>query len=74
MVAFYAISGECDEQYNNAEWEYESDSVYVLHRFCVSPKVQNRGIAQKLYRHNGYESRGYADWRKGRFDLMEKKL
>ena len=104
LVAFYAISGECDEQYNNAEWEYESDSAYVLHRFCVSPKVQNRGIgkkvllhieqqikkmgynsvrldtftqnpfAQKLYRHNGYESRGYADWRKGRFDLMEKKL
>ncbi len=31
-------------------------------------------FAQKLYLHNGYESRGYADWRKGRFDLMEKKL
>ena len=31
-------------------------------------------FAQRLYRNNGYESRGYADWRKGRFDLMEKKL
>lgn len=31
-------------------------------------------FTQKLYRHNGYESREYADWRKGRFDLMEKKL
>ena len=31
-------------------------------------------FAQKLYLHSGYESRGYADWRKGRFDLMEKKL
>ena len=31
-------------------------------------------FAQRLYRHNGYESRGYADWRKGRFDLMEKAL
>lgn len=104
LVAFYVISGECDEQYNNAEWRYEADSAYILHRFCVSPKVQNRGIgkkvlqhieqqikdmgyksvrldafiqnpfAQRLYRHNGYESRGYADWRKGRFNLMEKKL
>ena len=104
LIAFYVISGEYDEQYNNAEWKYETDSAYILHRFCVSPKVQNRGIgkkvlqyieqqikdmgyksvrldtftenpfAQKLYRHNGYESRGYADWRKGRFDLMEKKL
>lgn len=104
LIAFYVISGEYDEQYNNAEWKCEADSAYILHRFCVSPKVQNRGIgkkilrhiehqikdmgyksvrldtftenpfAQKLYRHNGYESRGYADWRKGRFDLMEKKL
>lgn len=30
--------------------------------------------AQKLYRKNGYQVRGFADWRKGRFDLMEKKL
>ena len=31
-------------------------------------------FAQRLYLHNGYESRGYANWRKGKFDLMEKKL
>lgn len=31
-------------------------------------------FAQRLYLHNGYEIRGYADWRKGRFYLMEKKL
>lgn len=30
--------------------------------------------AQKLYRKSGYQVRGYADWRKGRFDLMEKKM
>ncbi|WP_026529020.1 GNAT family N-acetyltransferase [Butyrivibrio sp. VCD2006] len=104
LVAFYVISGECDDQYKNAKWEFADDSAYILHRFCVSPKVQNKGVgkavllhiedqvkdmgyesmrldtftqnpfAQRLYRHNGYEARGYADWRKGRFDLMEKKL
>ena len=31
-------------------------------------------FAQRLYRNNGYEHRGYAYWRKGRFDLMEKKI
>ena len=35
---------------------------------------QNNPYAQRLYLHNGYEVRGYADWRKGRFDLMEKEL
>lgn len=53
----------------------------------VEGKIENMGyeqvrldvfsknpFAQKLYRTNGYEVRGYVDWRKGRFDLMEKKL
>ena len=31
-------------------------------------------FAQKLYRKNGYVTRGSAEWRKGRFDLMEKIL
>ncbi len=103
LAAFYVISDECDEQYDNATWQF-GDSYYVLHRFCVSPDKQNKGVgravlahieeqikdmgyksvrldtftenpyAQRLYRHNGYEARGYADWRKGRFDLMEKAL
>ena len=30
--------------------------------------------ALRLYEKNGYKKRGYADWRKGRFLLMEKKL
>lgn len=104
IVALYVISGESDEAYNNAEWKYPRETSLVLHRFCVSPAFQNRGIgkkvlmkiesqiksmgydsvrldvftknpyAQKLYRNNGYEVRGFAEWRKGRFDLMEKKL
>ena len=104
LIALYVISDESDEAYQSAVWENPDGTAYILHRFCVSPKVQNRGIgkqlllhieqqvkamgyesirldtfvenpfAQRLYRHNGYEPRGYADWRKGRFDLMEKKL
>lgn len=30
--------------------------------------------AIRLYEHYGYERVGYADWRKGRFNLMEKQL
>ena len=104
LIAFYVISRECDGQYANGSWKFDEDKAYILHRFCVAPKEQNKGLgreillhiekqikdmgyesirldvftknpfAQNLYRHNGYESRGIADWRKGRFDLMEKKL
>lgn len=104
LIALYVISNEYDEQYNNGQWKYDEKSACVLHRFCVSPLFQNRGLgktvllhveeqvknmgyqsirldtftenpfAQRLYLHNGYKSRGYANWRKGKFDLMEKKL
>ena len=104
IAAIYVISNESDEAYNNVDWKCPNESSYILHRFCVSPDFQNKGLgkqlllkiesqiknmgyksvrldvfqnnpyAQRLYLHNGYEVRGYADWRKGRFDLMEKEL
>ena len=104
LAAIYVISAESDEAYKNATWENNDESAYILHRFCVSPDYQNKGIgkevlahietqiyemgynsirldvftenpyAQKLYRKSGYIVRGYADWRKGRFELMEKKI
>lgn len=104
LAAIYVISGESDDAYKTVDWYYPNETAYILHRFCVSPDFQNRGLgkqilmhieaqikemgyqsvrldvftenpyAQKLYRHNGYEVRGYADWRKGRFELMEKHL
>lgn len=104
IVAIYVISREADAAYNKVKWSVSDEKAYILHRFCVSPAFQNRGIgknvllhieeqikgmgyesvrldvftqnpyAQKLYRNNGYVTRGHADWRKGRFDLMEKIL
>ena len=101
-AAVYVLSEECEDEYLECRWEY--GEACVLHRFCVAPDRQNRGIgkqvlqliekqlsgmgygsvrldvfsknpyAQRLYDKNGYVRRGHADWRKGRFWLMEKKL
>lgn len=102
LAAIYVISTECDDAYENGSWEY--DNACIIHRLCVSPDYQNKGIGKKLlnkiedqladmgfdsvrldvfsenpfalrlYENNGYEKRGHADWRKGRFYLMEKKI
>ena len=102
LAAIYVISEECDDEYLKCEWK--SKKPCIIHRFCVSPSFQNKGIgktvlqhieeqlfdagydsvrldvftqnpyALRLYEKNGYVDRGYADWRKGRFLLMEKKL
>lgn len=104
IASVYVLNSQCDEQYKNGNWEYPDDSYKVVHRLCVSPRFQNRGIGGKTVRHieeavremgiqsirldafskNPFSLRmyekaeykivGHADWRKGRFYLMEKKL
>lgn len=104
VAALYVISTECDEAYHAWEWEGSDEKACILHRFCVDPRVQNRGVgrqmlahvedqlrkmgyesvrldaftknpyALKMYERAGYIERGYADFRMGRFLLMEKTL
>lgn len=104
IVVVYAINKECDEQYKNGEWQYIGDKFNIIHRLCVSPDFQKKGIAHttlshievelvslgtkairldvfcdnpyalKLYSNNGYHRVGSANWRKGKFFLMEKLL
>ena len=104
IAVCFVLSEECDEEYKNGAWKYPDARFNVIHRICVNPEFQNRGIAaktldyieklsksqgyetirmdcytlnpysQKLYNKAGYSVTGYADWRKGRFELREKKL
>ncbi|NLC19359.1 MAG: GNAT family N-acetyltransferase [Clostridiales bacterium] len=104
IIAVYVINQECDEEYHKCDWKNPQESACIIHRFCVSPDFQNKGIGSKvlsdveeqirgmgyksirldvfsgnpyalrLYEKKGYEKRGHADWRKGRFFLMEKTL
>lgn len=104
IVCAYVLNQECDEQYNNGNWQYPEAQYCVIHRLCVNPEAQNKGIgtltmeyiekevikagvssirldaftqnpyAIQLYKKLDYHVVGYADWRKGRFCLMEKRL
>jgi len=104
LMAIYVINQEYDNEYNKCEWNNPNETACIIHRLCVAPSFQNKGIgkqvlkhieaqiaklsytsvrldvytqnpyALKLYTNSGYEKRGFADWRKGRFILMEKTL
>ena len=104
VALVYALNRESDEQYANGAWKHPDIEYRVLHRFCVHPRYQHRGVgkaallhieselraagvesvrldvfsqnpfALALYRRLGYGTVGFADWRKGRFLLMEKRL
>lgn len=63
IAVVFAVNNECDEQYQNGEWKYPDCEYRVIHRLCVNPKFQNRGIAGAALNHienelhqNGVES------------------
>lgn len=104
IASVFVINQYCDDEYKDGKWHYRDLSYRIVHRLCVNPDFQNKGIgtytmnyieklvkqmgiqtirldcftknpyAVNMYKKLGYCVVGYADWRKGRFYLMEKKL
>lgn len=102
IAVVYTLNQTYDKEYEKGKWKHKDETFYVVHRLCVSPDFQNKGIAKstllhieqqlqewgvhairldvfsknpfalRLYKSLGYSEAGYADWRKGRFILMEK--
>lgn len=103
-AVIYVLNHEFDEEYKNGQWKFPDKPFCIIHRLCVDPDFQNKGVAKavikhveeyaaakgfkairldcftgnpyaiKLYTNSGYNTVGYADWRIGRFFLMEKYL
>ncbi|MGI6004618.1 MAG: GNAT family N-acetyltransferase, partial [Christensenellales bacterium] len=46
IACAFTLNRDCDEQYHGAPWRY-GEPFYVLHRLCVDPRYQNRGIAAR---------------------------
>ena len=51
IAVVYALNQECDAQYQNAVWQYHGSDFAVIHRLCVSPAFQHRGIAKATLLH-----------------------
>ncbi len=51
ITAVYVINQECDEEYHTCKWHNPDDSACIIHRLCVSPDFQNKGIGSKVLSH-----------------------
>lgn len=51
IVAIYVISREYDSEYIKGKWECSSETACVIHRLCVSPAVQNKGVGKEILIH-----------------------
>lgn len=48
IVAVYVISENCDEAYKEGNWKNPNLPFLVIHRLCVSPDYQHKGIAKSV--------------------------
>ena len=51
IAVIYAINKDADEQYANGTWEYPDSDYRIIHRLCVNPRYQNRGVAAEALNH-----------------------
>jgi len=50
ILGAITINQDQDDQYNNVEWQFASDAVWVIHRLAVHPDAQGKRIATSLCR------------------------
>ena len=104
IAVICVINKICNEAYNDGDWQYLDTEYRIIHRLCVHPDFQNKGVGKitmkyiesklrnegiksirfdvftknpyaiRLYKNLGYNIAGIAEWRMGKFYLMEKCL
>jgi len=50
IAVIYALNKDCDDEYKKAAWSFDGD-FRVIHRLCVHPDFQRRGIARETLEH-----------------------
>ncbi|MEP7320282.1 MAG: GNAT family N-acetyltransferase [Saprospiraceae bacterium] len=62
IIATVTLDEDQDPQYKDIQWAYPSSNVLVVHRVCIDPSFQGRGLAKRLMlfsetfaRENNYE-------------------
>lgn len=51
IAVIYVLNQECDEEYKNGKWKFGDKPFCVIHRLCVNPVFQNKGVAGKVMLH-----------------------
>ena len=51
IAVIYTVNKESDSEYGNGTWEYTQGDYRIIHRLCVNPKYQNKGLAGKILAH-----------------------
>ena len=63
IAGVITLNQSFDPEYRNAKWTYQGKDFVVVHRLCISPDIQGRGMgtrmmrmAEAMLRENGIQS------------------
>lgn len=51
IAVIYVINKSYDVEYHNGDWQYPNAEYRIIHRLCVHPEYQQKGIAKKTMKH-----------------------
>lgn len=51
IVCAYVLNTDCDIEYQLGDWKYPREYAKIVHRLCVHPNYQHRGIARSTMLH-----------------------
>jgi len=47
IASIVVLNNEYDEEYKEADWKYKDSSFLIVHRLCVNPSFQGKGIGRQ---------------------------
>lgn len=51
IAIVFTVNQWTDEQYINGRWQFPDKPYYVIHRLCVNPDFQHKGVAEMTMKH-----------------------
>lgn len=51
IAVVFVLNQHCFDDYKNGKWKYKDEPHYVIHRLCVNPAFQGKGVAKSTLFH-----------------------
>ena len=51
IAVIFVLNQEYDKEYKNGTWKKPEKPFYVVHRLCVHPRFQNKGVARQAMKY-----------------------
>ena len=52
IAVTFTVNQTCEPEYDDGDWQYPNEEYRIIHRLCVNPEFQGRGVPCGILRKN----------------------